>query len=134
MMFFHNLADRFREYIVLSKVNGGGGAHPTLNAPTITLEGSIINITDSPNNGNFTSRYDVYCNGNKFLETTSSTVDIESVTGLPTGTDTFTVKCVGYGFNDSSASNSVTYSVINYFITSDNKNFVTSDDKVFISA
>lgn len=122
-----------RTAIILGKEGGGGGqAH--LNAPTISLSGSVITIVNPASNGNFCDGFDIYCNGVKVANTSLNTIDLESIGGMPTGTDTFTVRCTGTGMLDSIDSNSVTYAVLNYFYTSDNEPFYDSDGKQFISA
>lgn len=83
---------------------------PTLNAPTISLSGSTITITNPSSNGNFVTSYKVF-NGATLLATvTSTTVDLSAyiTTG---GTYTITVKASGTNFNDSASSNSVTYTI-----------------------
>lgn len=83
---------------------------PTLNAPTISLSGSTITITNPSSNGNFVTSYKVF-NGTTLLATvTSTTVDL-SVYITTGGTYTITVKASGTNFNDSASSNSVTYTL-----------------------
>ena len=82
--------------------------NPTLNAPSISLDGSTLTITNPSSNGNFVTGYKVF-NGSTLLTTiTSTTVDLKTVIE-EYGTYTITVKAVGTNFNDSAASNSVEY-------------------------
>ena len=96
---------------VLSKVTvttNVPSVQPTLNAPTISLSGSTITITNPSSNGNFVTSYKVF-NGATLLATvTSTTVDL--LTYISTaGTYTITVKASAANFNDSAASNSESY-------------------------
>ena len=135
MMFFHRFAEDLRNYLIFGK-KGGSGARATLHAPTISLEGDILTITDDPRNGDFASSFDILCEGNvvKTVGYSETEVDLSEITGCPTGTDSFTVRAKGAGMNPSNVSNSVEYEVVNYFITLDDEQLVTSDDKIFISA
>ena len=83
---------------------------PTLNAPTISLSGSTLTITNPVTNGSFVSGYDVYKNGTLLTSTISLTVDLSTLI-TDSGTYTITVKAKGTNFNDSVASNSVEYIV-----------------------
>lgn len=87
---------------------------PTLNAPTISLSNSTVTITNPATNGSFVSGYDVYKNGTLLTSITLATVDLSTlITGA--GTYTITVKAKGTNFNESVASNSVTYTVSSGF-------------------
>lgn len=96
---------------VLSKVTvttNVPSVQPTLNAPTISLSGSTITITNPSSNGNFVTSYKVF-NGATLLATvTSTTVDLSTYITTD-GTYTITVKASGTNFNDSASSNSITY-------------------------
>lgn len=83
---------------------------PTLNAPTISLSNSTVTITNPVTNGSFVSGYDVYKNGTLLTSITLATVDLSTLI-TDSGTYTITVKAKGTNFNESVASNSVTYTV-----------------------
>lgn len=83
---------------------------PTLNAPTISLSGSTLTITNPATNGSFVSGYDVYKNGTLLTSTDLLTVDLSTLI-TDSGTYTIIVKAKGTNFNESVASNSVTYTV-----------------------
>lgn len=87
---------------------------PTLNAPTISLSNSIVTITNPVTNGSFVSGYDVYKNGTLLTSITLATVDLSTLI-TDSGTYTITVKAKGTNFNESAASNSVTYTVSSGF-------------------
>lgn len=91
---------------------------PTLNAPTISLSNSTITITNPATNGSFVSGYDVYKNGTLLTSITLETVDLSTLI-TEGGTYTITVKAKGTNFNESAASNSVSYVVqsISYEVT-----------------
>lgn len=92
---------------------------PTLNAPTISLSGSTLTITNPVTNGSFVSEYDVYKNGILLTSITLATVDLSTLI-TDSGTYTITVKAKGTNFNESVASNSVTYTVSSGFEVSVN--------------
>ena len=87
---------------------------PTLNAPTISLSNSTVTITNPVTNGSFVSGYDVYKNGTLLTSITLATVDLSTLI-TDSGTYTITVKAKGTNFNESVASNSVTYTVSSGF-------------------
>ena len=87
---------------------------PTLNAPTISLSNSTITITNPVTNGSFVSGYDVYKNGTLLTSITLATIDLSTLI-TEGGTYTITVKAKGTNFNESVASNSVTYTVSSGF-------------------
>lgn len=87
---------------------------PTLNAPTISLSDSTVTITNPVTNGSFVSGYDVYKNGTLLTSITLATVDLSTLI-TDSGTYTITVKAKGTNFNESVASNSVTYTVSSGF-------------------
>ena len=87
-------------------------AKPTLNAPSISLSGTTLTITNPASNGNFVTKYALY-NGSTLLLTTadaSNTIDL-SLWIETAGTYTLTVKAKGTNFNDSASSDSVTYTL-----------------------
>lgn len=83
---------------------------PTLNAPTISLSNSTVTITNPVTNGSFVSGYDVYKDGTLLTSITLATVDLSTLI-TDSGTYTITVKAKGTNFNESVASNSVSYTV-----------------------
>lgn len=83
---------------------------PTLNAPTISLSDSTLTITNPITNGSFVSGYDVYKDGTLLTSITIATVDLSTLI-TDSGTYTITVKAKGTNFNESVASNSVSYVV-----------------------
>lgn len=83
---------------------------PTLNAPTISLSNSTVTITNPVTNGSFVSGYDVYKDGTLLTSITLATVDLSTLI-TDSGTYTITVKAKGTNFNESVASNSVSYVV-----------------------
>lgn len=103
---------------------------PTLNAPTISLSNSIVTITNPATNGSFVSRYDVYKNGTLLTSITLATVDLSTLI-TDSGTYTITVKAKGTNFNESAASNSVTYTVSSGFEVSVNISSSTFDANKF---
>lgn len=92
-----------------TKLTIGGGELPTLNAPTIALDGSTLTITDT-DNGNFAESYDIYNSGALVANTESTTFDLSTLF-TEAGDYNITVKAKGTNFNDSADSNSVTYSI-----------------------
>ena len=91
---------------------------PTLNAPTISLSNSTVTITNPVTNGSFVSGYDVYKDGTLLTSITLATVDLSTLI-TDSGTYTITVKAKGTNFNESVASNLVSYVVqsISYEVT-----------------
>lgn len=89
-------------------------SQPTLNAPTISLTDSTLKITNPASNGNFVTKFKVFSNGTALTEATikGSTTNVDLSTLLTTGgTYTITAKASAANFNDSAASNSVSYEV-----------------------
>lgn len=103
---------------------------PTLNAPTISLSNSTVTITNPATNGSFVSGYDVYKNGTLLTSITLATVDLSTLI-TDSGTYTITVKAKGTNFNESVASNSVTYTVSSGFEVSVNISYSTFDANKF---
>lgn len=86
-------------------------AKPTLNAPSISISGTILTITNPASNGNFVTGYKLY-NGSTVILTTDAFTTIDLSLWITTaGTYTLTVKAKGTNFNDSASSNSVTYTL-----------------------
>lgn len=113
---------------VMSKVTGTvnvASEKPTLNAPTISLNGSTIIITNPSSNGNFATSYKVF-NGSTLLATvTSKTVNLSTYIST-VGTHSITVKAIGTNFNDSAASNAVNYIYNVYSITTNLTNVMAN--------
>lgn len=89
-------------------------SQPTLNAPTISLTDSTLKITNPASNGNFVTKFKVFSNGAALTETVikGSSTNVDLSTLLTTGgTYTITAKASAANFNDSTASNSVSYEV-----------------------
>lgn len=103
---------------------------PTLNAPTISLSNSTVTITNPVTNGSFVSEYDVYKDGTLLTSITLATVDLSTLI-TDSGTYTITVKAKGTNFNESVASNSVTYTVSSGFEVSVNISYYTFDANKF---
>lgn len=82
---------------------------PTLNAPAIALNGSVVTITDNLN-GNFVTSYTLYNGSTVITTTTDKTIDLSTYI-TTAGTYTLTVKAKGTNFNDSASSNSETYTL-----------------------
>ena len=89
---------------------GGGGTQPQLNAPTISLSGNTITISNPATNGSFVEGYKIFLDG-----VYSATVSTTTATITDLGSHAVTVKASGTDFEDSAASNSVT--IANYSIT-----------------
>lgn len=96
---------------------------PTLNAPSISLSGSTLTITNPATNGNFVAGYKIYSGQEVSGYVTSTTIDLSSYIS-ESGTHTVTVRAYATGFNDSAASNSVTYTVSSgYTLTIKGRNY-----------
>lgn len=132
--FFHSVMDDFRKYIIFGGKGGEGGDRATLHEPTISLSGTVITITNPSENGDFVTGYAIYANGEKIAETTSTTYDLAGTQGLPTGENSFTVRCYGIGMNDSPDSNAVTATVANYLIDADGAYILDADEKYILGA
>lgn len=85
-------------------------AKPTLNAPSISLSGSTLTITNPASNGNFVTSYTLYNGSTVITTTTSKTINLSTYI-TTAGTYTLTVKAKGTNFNESASSNSVTYTL-----------------------
>lgn len=83
---------------------------PTLNAPTISLSNSTLTITNPATNGNFVTSYRIFNGSAELAVVTSKTVDLSTLL-TDSGTYSITVKASAPNFNNSAASNSVSYKV-----------------------
>ena len=84
---------------------------PTLNAPTISLSNSTLTITNPATNGNFVTSYRIFNGSSELAVVTSKTVDLSTLL-TDSGTYSITVKASAPNFNNSAASNSVSYKVV----------------------
>lgn len=84
---------------------------PTLNAPTISLSNSTLTITNPATNGNFVTSYRIFNGSAELAVVTSKTVDLSTLL-TDSGTYSITVKASAPNFNNSAASNSVSYKVV----------------------
>ena len=83
---------------------------PTLNAPTISLSNSTLTITNPATNGNFVTSYRIFNGSAELAVVTSKTVDLSTLL-TDSGTYSITVKASAPNFNNSAASNAVSYEV-----------------------
>ena len=88
----------------------GSLALPQLNAPTISLNGDTLTISNPATNGNFVTGYKVYSDGSLVATIQATTLDLSTVISAA-GTHSVTAKAYGTGFNDSAASTAVSYTV-----------------------
>lgn len=95
-----------KDDIAFGEHGGGGGDQPQLNAPTISLSQYLLSITNPATNGNFVTGYKILVDGVETYTTSNTTYDLS---GLSANTASITVKAVGTDFEDSAASNSVTF-------------------------
>lgn len=95
-----------------------GGNLPQLFAPSISLSGNTLTITPNASNGGFSTDYSIY-DGSTFVKTvTTTTVDLSTVFAESVTQHTVTVQATADNFQNSAASNSVTYANIKtYSIT-----------------
>lgn len=84
---------------------------PTLNAPTIAMNDKTLTITNPATNGNFVTSYRIFNGSAELAVVTSTTVDLSTLL-TETGTYSITVKASAPNFNNSAASNSVSYKVV----------------------
>lgn len=90
-------------------------SQPTLNAPTIAINDKTLTITNPASNGNFVTKFKVFSNGTALTEAVikGSTTTVDLSTLLTTaGTYSITAKASAANFNDSAASNAVSYEVV----------------------
>jgi len=83
-----------------------GGAQPQLNAPTISISGETLTISNPSTNGNFVTSYDIYVDNVQTYNTANTTYSLSEISA---DTATITVKAKGTNFQDSAASASATY-------------------------
>ena len=104
-----------------------GGNLPQLFAPSISLSGNTLTITPNTSNGGFSTDYSIY-DGSTFIKTvTTTTVDLSTVFAESTTQHTVTVQATADNFQNSAASNSVTYANIKtYTITTTVTGFTPS--------
>ena len=99
---------------------------PTLNAPTISLSNSTLTITNPATNGNFVTSYRIFNGLAELAVVTSKTVDLSTLL-TDSGTYSITVKASAPNFNNSAASNAVSYKVAaagyNVTVTAENYDF-----------
>lgn len=86
------------------------GEKPTLNAPTIAINDKTLTITNPATNGNFVTSYRIFNGSAELAVVTSKTVDLSTLLTI-SGTYSITVKASAPNFNNSAASNSVSYKV-----------------------
>ena len=98
--------------VIIVNVPTSTGNMPTLYAPTISINGNILTITNSPNNGAFVTNYVLYANGilldNNVTTTTLNLTNYSSQLTLG-NTYSITVKAMGTYFNESNASNAINW-------------------------
>ena len=99
---------------------------PTLNAPTISLSGDTLTITNPATNGNFVTGYKIFSDGSQIGTSSSTTFDLSGKVG--TGTHSITAKAYNDHFNDSAASNSVSYTVASGYSVSIGPNASVAHD------
>ena len=88
----------------------GALALPTLNAPSLSLSGDTLSITNPATNGNFAAGYKVYAGNTLIATVQTATVDLSALL-TDAGTYSVTAKAYGTGFNDSAAGTAVSYTV-----------------------
>lgn len=89
-------------------ISGGGGSQPQLNAPTISITGNTLTITNPTSNGDFVTAYKVYTEYGYVATVTETTVDLTTII-TEDGTYNVFVTCEGTNFEDSIASNAVSW-------------------------
>lgn len=85
-------------------------SQPTLNAPTIAINDKTLTITNPATNGNFVTSYRIFNGSAELAVVTSKTVDLSTLL-TDSGTYSITVKASAPNFNNSAASNAVSYEV-----------------------
>lgn len=99
---------------------------PILNAPTIAINDKTLTITNPATNGNFVTSYRIFNGSAELAVVTSKTVDLSTLL-TETGTYSITVKASAPNFNNSAASNAVSYEVAaagyNVTVTAENYDF-----------
>ena len=84
---------------------------PQLYAPTITLSGTTLRITNPSTNGNFVQSYKLYVNSNYVLSTTATSIDLLYVIDSKEPPYRISVRARAPLFKDSADSNSVVYTM-----------------------
>lgn len=101
-------------------------SQPTLNAPTIAINDKTLTITNPATNGNFVTSYRIFNGSAELAVVTSKTVDLSTLL-TDSGTYSITVKASAPNFNNSAASNAVSYEVAaagyNVTVTAENYDF-----------
>ena len=110
-----------------SVVVGVSSEKPTLNAPTISLNGSTLTITNPTTNGNFVTAYKVYDGASLIASTTETSLDLSTLITTD-GTHSITVKAAGMNFGDSASSNSQSFVLTHYSITPTLSNVTAASD------
>ena len=87
---------------------GGGGDQPVMNAPTISLSGRQLTMTNPSTNGNFFSKFKVFVDNTLKSSQTEKTIDLYNYFDAD-GTYNLAAKCSGTNFQDSALSSSVSY-------------------------
>ena len=98
----------FESEILSIETGGGGGDQPVMNAPTISLSGRQLTMTNPSTNGNFFSKFKVFANDTQKSEQTENKIDLYNFLDED-GTYNIAAKCSGTNFQDSEASNVVSY-------------------------
>lgn len=91
-----------------SVTNGTEGMKPQLNAPTITVSGRQLTISNPSTNGNFTEGYKIFVDGVEKSEQTANTLDLYSYFDED-GTYQLSVAAAAAQFADSNQSAKATY-------------------------
>lgn len=100
-----------KEILFSSCIGEGGTQQPQLFAPTISLSGDTLTITNDNSNGAFVSHFEVLANGEvKKSINVGEACDLSTL-GLLAGSYTITARARGNYFKASADSNSVSYSV-----------------------
>lgn len=92
-------------------ISGGGSSQPQLNAPTISITGNTLTITNPTSNGDFVTAYKVYTEYGYVVTVTETTVDLTTIITEDRTYNVF-VTCVGTNFKDSIASNAVSWTLM----------------------
>ena len=95
---------------MIVSTNVGGGAQPQLYAPTISISGRTLTITPNSNNGTFGDNFVLYDGADVVVTVPKSTTTINLDTYFSTaGSHSLSVKMTGTKFEDSNASNALSY-------------------------
>ena len=93
---------------ILSIETGGGGDQPVMNAPTISLSGRQLTMSNPSTNGNFFSKFKVFVDNTLKSSQTEKTIDLYTYFD-ENGTYNLSAKCAGTNFQDSESSNAINY-------------------------